>query len=125
MSIAKRPRDIADCVAGFLQAGDLDGVTSMFHPDCQIFFPADQPPKQGLIGVREVFKDFITLKPTLISMVTSEVINGDTALLQANWKFIAEDGNLIAEGSSTEVAKKLENGGWGYFIDCPSGLPSC
>ncbi|MEO1138141.1 MAG: hypothetical protein AAFW87_01685 [Pseudomonadota bacterium] len=30
---------------------------------------------------------------------------------------------LIAEGQSTEVAKMIESGGWGYLIDCPNGPP--
>jgi len=45
--IAKRPRDIADCVGAYLQDGDLDGIASMFHPDCKVFFPPDQPPSVG------------------------------------------------------------------------------
>lgn len=96
----------------------------MFHPDCQIFFPPDEAPALGLEGARAVFKDFVPMHPTLESTVTSETINGDTALLQANWCFKDADGNVIAEGHSTEVAKKLANGGWGYFIDCPLGPPS-
>lgn len=64
----------------------------------------------------------IASRPVLKSEVTSEVINGDMALLQANWSLSAPDGTLIAEGSSTEVAKKLEHGGWGYLIDRPSAF---
>ncbi|WP_342076173.1 nuclear transport factor 2 family protein [Yoonia sp. SS1-5] len=124
MKIAAKPRDIATCVAGYLKDGDLEGVVSMFHPACQIFFPADAPPSIGHDGARAVFKDFVPMRPTLDSTVTSEIINGDTALLQADWRFKEADGNVIAEGQSTEVAKKLANGGWGYFIDCPDGPPS-
>lgn len=121
--IAKRPREIADCVGAFMKEGDMEGIVSMFHPDCQIFFPPDQPPSVGVDGVRRVFSDFIASRPVLKSEVTSEVINGDMALLQANWSLSAPDGTLIVEGSSTEVAKKLEHGGWGYLIDCPLGIP--
>ncbi|WP_299211757.1 nuclear transport factor 2 family protein [uncultured Tateyamaria sp.] len=122
--IAKRPRDIADCVSAYLQEGDLDGITSMFHPDCQIFFPPDKPPLTGLSGARKAFEEFIELKPAIKSDVFCEVINGDVALLRANWSVVAPDGSLMAEGQSTEVAKKLENGGWGYLIDCPNGPPA-
>lgn len=122
-TIAKKPSDIATCVASFLKIGDLEGILSMFHPECQIFFPANEPPKLGIKGARTVFADFVMLKPILISTVTSEVINGDTAILTAEWKFLDQAGSLLTEGNSTEVAKKLENGGWGYFIDCPNGLP--
>lgn len=124
IKIAKRPRDIATSVASCLKEGNLEGVVTFFHPECQIFFPPDDEPKRGQAGAREVFAEFVSLRPTLISKVTGEVINGDTALLQAEWQFLDSQGGMLAEGSSTEVAKKLENGGWGYFIDCPIGLPT-
>ena len=122
--IAHQPREIADCVSAYLQAGDLDGITSMFHPDCQIFFPPDQPPSVGIAGARAAFEGFIDLRPEIKSEVFSEIIIGDIALVRANWKVVAPDGAVMAEGQSTEVAKKLENGGWGYLIDCPNGPPT-
>ncbi len=121
--IARRPRDIADCVNAYLQEGDLDGITTLFHPDCQIFFPPDQPPLTGLDGTRKAFEAFMKLRPKIKSEVSSEVINGDVALLRANWSVIGSDGTVLAEGQSMEVAKRLENGGWGYLIDCPNGPP--
>ena len=121
--IAYQPREIADCVSAALQAGDMDGVVAMFHPDCQIYFAPDQPPEVGLDGVARAFADFITLRPKVESAVFSEVVIGDTALLRANWRVVAPDGSIMAEGQSTEVAKRLQNGGWGYLIDCPNGPP--
>ena len=121
--IATLPRDIAHCVSAYLQEGDMDGITTLFHPDCQIFFPPDQPPSIGEEGARAVFKDFLEVRPAIQSDVISEVIIGDTALLHANWKVIAPDGTVLGEGQSTEVAKKLATGGWVYLIDCPYGPP--
>lgn len=120
---ARYPREIADCVSAFLQEGDLEGITTMFHPECQIFFPLDQPPYEGLSGVRAAFADLVAIRPTIKSDVFSEVINGDIALLRANWRVVAPDGTTLAEGKSTEVARKHENGGWVYLIDCPNGPP--
>ncbi|MGQ7845240.1 YybH family protein [Granulosicoccus sp. 3-233] len=122
--IAHQPRDIAHCVSAYLQAGDIDGITSMFHPDCQIFFPPDQPPSIGIAGARAAFEGFLDLRPEIRSEVFSEVIIGDIALLRANWSVVAPDGSILAEGQSTEVAKRLDNGGWGYLIDCPYGPPN-
>lgn len=121
--IAHQPREIADCVSAYLQEGDLDGIASMFHPDCRIFFPPDQPPSSGIAGARAAFEGFLTLRPHIKSDVFSEVIVGDIAMLRANWSVVARDGTVLAEGQSTEVAKKPENGGWGYLIDCPNGPP--
>lgn len=122
--IARQPREIADCVSAYLQAGDLDGITSMFHPDCQIFFPPGQPPSIGIAGARAAFEGFMDLRPEIKSEVFSEVIVGDIALVRANWSVVTPDGTIMAEGQSTEVAKKLDNGGWGYLIDCPNGPPN-
>ena len=122
--IAYQPREIANCVSAYLQEGDLDGIASMFHPDCQVFFPPDQPPATGIAGARAAFEGFMDLRPEIKSDVFSEVIIGDIALLRANWSVVAPDGTVMAEGQSTEVAKKLENGGWGYLIDCPNGPPN-
>ena len=122
--IAHRPRDIANCVSAYLQAGDLDGITTLFHPDCQIFFPPDQPPSIGIAGARAAFEGFLNIRPSIESDVFSEVIIGDIALLRANWRVVAPDGAVLAEGQSTEVAKMLPNGGWGYLIDCPNGPPN-
>ena len=120
---AEYPRQIADCVAGFLKDGDLEGVVSMFHPECRIFFPPNEPPKIGKEGAREIFAEFIEMRPTLISTITSEVIVGDTALLHAVWRFEDANGTIIAEGNSIEVAKRQPDGGWRYYIDCPLGAP--
>lgn len=122
--IAHQPREIADCVSAFLQEGDLDGIASMFHPDCKVFFPPDQPPSVGIDGARAAFEGFMDLRPEIKSDVFCEVITGDTALVRANWSVVTSDGTVKAKGQSTEVAKKLENGGWGYLIDCPNGPPT-
>ena len=121
--IAHRPRDIAACVSIYLQAGDLDGITTLFHPDCLIFFPPDEPPSVGIAGAWRVFESFLDIRPSIESEVLSEVIVDDIALLRANWRVIAPDGTVLAEGQSTEVAKKAKDGSWRYLIDCPNGPP--
>ncbi|MEP3279427.1 MAG: nuclear transport factor 2 family protein [Stappiaceae bacterium] len=120
---AQRPREIATCVSAYLQEGDIDGITSMFHPDCHIYFPPDQPPHTGITGAHAVFQEFIAIRPEIKSDIVYEVIVGDIALLSARWRVVAPDGAVLGEGQSVEVAKKLKNGGWGYLIDCPMGPP--
>lgn len=66
---AMQPREIADCVGHFLKQGDLDGILTMFHPDCSLVFPRGAPPRTGLDAVREAFAPFISLRPTIVSNV--------------------------------------------------------
>jgi len=118
---AMRPRDIADCVGHYMKKGDLDGIMTMFHPDCVLIFPKGAEPVTGLDAVREAFVDFVAIRPTLRSEVVDEVINGDVAMLTANWVVEAPDGSEFARGRSTEIAKRLEDGSWVYFVDHPYG----
>lgn len=123
VKIAKEPKEIANRVAEFLLDGDIEAIPSMFHPDCKVFMPPTEPPTVGKEAIKELFRPFCGMKPIMESRVISEVILGDTALLQAEWKMKDGSGNVVAEGQSTEVAKQLENGGWVYYIDCPNGPP--
>lgn len=70
---------------------------------------------KGYAGVRDLFGDFVANRVTLRSTVSGEMINGDTAILQGEWMVEARDGTPLA----IEVAKRLDHGGWIYFIDCP------
>lgn len=121
--IAERPRDIANTVGSYLKEGNLEAILTFFHPDCVICFPPNQPPHRGIEGARKVFAPFIDSKPTLISIVTNEMILDDTGVLQGEWRIEDDNGNVMAQGNSTEVVRKLDNGGWGYLIDCPLGPP--
>lgn len=121
--IAHHPRDVAACISAYLQEGDMAGIVSMFHPDCQIFLPPDQPAKVGPDGIRAAFADLLEARPQVKSEVTSEAIAGDVAMLCTHWHAVTADGTVIAEGRATEILKKLDHGGWGYLIDCPFGPP--
>lgn len=120
---AKYPHQIADIVGELLKEGDLEGIVKMFHPECEICMSLDGPAMKGYAGARAVFKDFAAIKARLINEVTGEKIVGDTALLQGKWSIEDNQGNVLGGGISSEVAKRLDDGSWVYFIDCPLGAP--
>lgn len=121
--IAERPHQIVERVAEFMKAGDLEGVVSMFHPDCRIAMDPEGEPMEGHAAVREIFKESVANRVNLKGTVSGEMINGDTAILQGEWTMEDDNGNKLGGGVSTEVVKQLEHGGWAYFIDCPISLP--
>jgi ketosteroid isomerase-like protein len=120
---AMRPRDVANEIGECIKEGNIDNIVDFFHPDYLMSFPPIEEPKSGLDTVKEVFASFIESKATLISKVTGEIINGDIALLQADWYIKDVAGTIISEGKSTEVVKQRADGSWVYYIDCPMGLP--
>ena len=80
-------------------------------------------PLQGHDAVRAIFSDFVAERLELDGVVTGEMVNGDTAILQGRWSMKNSDGQTLAGGESTEVAKQLDHGGWVYYIDCPFSVP--
>jgi len=120
---ALRPRDIANEISACIYEGNLENILDFFHPEYVMSFPPTEQAKSGLDVLRESFGAFIDSKATLVSEVTGEIINGDTALLQADWKVLDPSGNIMTEGKSIEVTKQKADGTWVYFIDCPYGLP--
>ena len=118
---AMRPRDIADCVGHFMREGDLDGIMTMFDPECVLVFPRGAEPTSGLDAIRAAFVPFAEMRPTLRSEVVEEVINGEVALLTANWSVEGPDGTEVDRGRSTEIAKRKPDGSWVYFVDHPYG----
>lgn len=119
-----RPRDVANEIGACIKEGNIENIVDFFYPDYMMSFPPTEAPKSGLATVREVFTSFVESKSKLISKVTGEIINGDFALLQADWYIEDSTGAIISEGKSTEVLKQRADGSWVYFIDCPMGLPS-
>lgn len=120
---AMRPRDVANEIAECIKEGNIDNIVDFFHPDYIMPFPPTEVPKSGLDTVRQVFTSFVESKAVLTSKVTGEIINGDVALLQAEWYIKDATGTIISEGKSTEVLKQQTDGSWVYYIDCPMGLP--
>ncbi len=118
-----RPRDVANEISECIIEGNIENVLDFFHPDYVMSFPPTEPTKSGLDTIRASFQPFIDVKARLLSTVTGELINGNIAVLQANWSIVDGQGNKMGEGSSTEVLKQREDGSWQYFIDCPLGLP--
>jgi len=121
---AENPHEVGLVVGEFMENGDLEGIVSMFHPDCVICYPKDAAPQYGHDAVREVFSGLLSLKAKTHNTVLGVQQRGDIALLHQDWSFEDGDGNLLAEGKSMEVVHRLENGGWGYLIDCPEGPPA-
>nr|WP_042295503.1 nuclear transport factor 2 family protein [Nonlabens ulvanivorans] len=120
---AMRPRDVANEISECISEGNMENVLDFFHPDYSMSFPPSEPLKSGLDTIRASFQPFIDVGAKLNSTVTGELINGDIAVVQANWNIIDGSGNMMGEGSSTEVLKQRADGSWQYFIDCPLGLP--
>ena len=121
--IADEPHQIVERVAEFILDGDLEGVVSMFHPECKIVMGPSEAPMVGHDAVRLIFADFVKHKMELRGTVTGEMVNGDYAILQGSWDIRDNAGNILGGGTSTEVARRVDTGGWTYFIDCPIAVP--
>jgi len=95
MTKIARPFEINEAFAAAFNSRDLAQLLALYEPDAAL----TRVP--GRMTSRNAF--------------CTEC--GDIALLKAEWTIQADDGSVIARGSSVEVARRQADGGWRYVID--------
>ncbi|WP_220185196.1 hypothetical protein [Paracoccus sp. S1E-3] len=68
-----------------------------------------------------LMRRLLAVPGTMISRNNFCILHGDLALLRADWTLVGDDGATVAEGSSTVVIRKQNDGRWLYVIDHASG----
>src|SRR5437660_11189097 len=118
------PEDLDRCVMEAMNAGDIDGLVSLYEPQATLT-PAPGNLVTGLDAIRESFGPFIALKPTLTLTPRKLAETGDIALTCATWELTGTgpDGSPVRmSGNSVEVCRRQPDGRWLFVIDNPHGL---
>ena len=109
-------------VAG-ITSGDVDGVMSAYEPGAVVLGQPGKP-VQGNSALREMYAQFIALKPKFTFTKEEIVQTGDIALHYNTWKLEGKlpDGTPVAQGGlSVVVLRKQKDGNWLIVIDDPFG----
>ena len=121
---ARRPEDIDQIFERELNAGNLEGLLSLYEPTATFTV---EPGKvvAGTAAVREALAGFLSLKPTI--RLSTRVVGdaGEVALLSSRWtlKGTAPDGSAVdLSGESAEVVRRQPDGTWKFLVDNPWGL---
>jgi ketosteroid isomerase-like protein len=110
------PQDMNRTFAQARNAGDVDGLLSLFEPKAVI-----QEVERRCASTEELrahLKWLVALGGEMVSENNFAVEAGDLALLRADYA-IYQDGKITITGSSAEVVRRQSDGRWLYVIDYP------
>ena len=107
-----------------INAGDLDGLVDLYHPDAAIVAEPGADAAHGHDVVREIIGGYLAVKPAVTFENTTVIESGDIALGLTRWTLAgtAPDGSPVNMAATTsDVLRRDSDGGWRYAIDNPWG----
>jgi uncharacterized protein (TIGR02246 family) len=110
--------DIHQRVERAFNAGDSDGLVSLYEPDACMVNP-DGSIVIGHDAIPEIWAGFISLGGRITLTTRYAIEMGNIALLSNQWNFVSDD--TKASSTTAEVARRQSDGGWLYVIDNPYG----
>jgi uncharacterized protein (TIGR02246 family) len=118
---AKSPEDIDPAFTEAFNAGNGEGVLSLYEPEAAFVLPSgDVVNGPGAIG--EALGGLLATKPR-IDLRTERIIRtGDTALVYSSWTQTGTgpDGSAVQmTGKSKVVVREQADGTWKFVIDDP------
>lgn len=106
-----------------LNRGDLDAAAALYEPEAVMLAQRDQVVR-GRDQIREALRQFVALRPTLVTAASHVVESGDVALYLGRWTLTGTgpDGVPVAMGGeSTDVLRRQSEGRWLIAVDNPWG----
>jgi uncharacterized protein (TIGR02246 family) len=120
---ATTPEQIHRLFEEMFNAGDIDGLMTLYEPDPALV-PQPGSVAKGTEQVRAALEAYLALGGR-ISLDTKLVVTvGDLAYLSNTWSLegTRPDGEPLALGATTaEVARRQSDGSWLYVIDTAWG----
>ncbi len=119
---ARTPEDCDRLFGERMNAGDLDGMVSLYEPHAT-FVPQEGDPVTRTENIRQALAGFLAMKPKIKMNVAKAVkAGGDLAVLYNNWSMSATgpDGTVVnMTGKSIEVVRRQSDGTWLFVVDDP------
>jgi uncharacterized protein (TIGR02246 family) len=112
------PADIHSAVEKAFNAGDLDGLVSLYEKDARMVTP-DGSVVEGPDAIRDVWQGLLAMNGQMTLKTRFAVEIDDIALLRNDWSFASDDTQLAS--SAAEVVRRQPDGTWLYVIDHPFG----
>jgi len=119
---ATTPAQCDELFARYLNAGNVEGVVSLYEPRASLVMETASP-AQGTEAIRAAITQFAALRPTLTMNVVRVVRAGDDlAVLYNDWRLSGTrpDGSRLEDsGKAIEIVRRQPDGSWRFAIDDP------
>ena len=118
-----QPGDLIPAFAAAYQTGRVEGLLELFEPDAMAV-GKDGAEHRGHDAIARELAGLVALGGAMTSINRYTIVQGEIALLSADWKVESQDANgapLVVSGRSAEVARRQADGRWLYIVDHPFG----
>jgi ketosteroid isomerase-like protein len=117
---ATQPDQIIELFAASFNAGDVEGLTSLYEAGASIIPDPAAGAVTGIAAIREALQPFVAMGGTLTILASTSVQSGDIALTHSSWRLEAPGADPM-EATSAEVSRRQPDGTWRYVVDNPWG----
>lgn len=120
---ATKPEEVHELWAKYFNAGDLDGLVSLYERDA-LFMPQPGQTVSGDVAIRVALHAWLALRLKSNLQFQKSLESGDLALLFSQWTLsgIGSDGSEISmSGQTSDVVRRQADGSWLFVIDNPFG----
>lgn len=119
------PKRMNEAFARAFNTRKIDNLLGLYEPEAVLLTDDLGASYLGLSVIALELAKLLEAPGMMTSHNNFCVVHGDLALLRADWHLVAEDGSVVASGSSAEVVRKQPEGRWLYIIDhaAGAGLP--
>jgi uncharacterized protein (TIGR02246 family) len=115
------PEALMQCFADRLNAGDLDGLVTLYEPTA-VFAPQPGVVVHGHAAIRGALGELLGIGPTISSQTVEVLAGDDIALVVNEWALTgtAPDGTEVRQGGrSADVVRRQPDGRWLVVVDKP------
>jgi uncharacterized protein (TIGR02246 family) len=100
---------------------DLESLVALYEPGALL--ATSNGPAQGTDAIRQAYRGFLDMRPTIELHTLAVHRAGDIALLHGKWSWHGtgpDGGEIRNQGRNSEIARLQPDGRWLFVIDNPS-----
>lgn len=110
------PHMMNETFAQAFNSRKLDNVLALYEPGALLRVGPGDTTLSGS-GLANELGTLLQAPGMMVLKTNFCIARDELALLRADWTIVADDGSVLASGSSAEVVRRQPDGSWRYVID--------
>lgn len=116
MTVTDPPR-MNEAFARAFNSRSLDGLLALYEPGAVLRVDGSDRDLAGRDEIADALRTLLQAPGRMTSTNSFCIVQGDLALLRADWEIAEDGGRVVASGSSAELVRRQPDGAWLYVID--------
>jgi uncharacterized protein (TIGR02246 family) len=96
---------------------DITHLLRLYEPEAVLCATKSGAVQVGIDAIEKALRQLLQMPGRMVSHNHFCLIHDNLALLRADWRLAADDGAIVASGSSAELIRRQNDGRWLYVID--------